>query len=344
MKTKSQCFVAGKSGGHIIPCLTLARHAKIKKPKTHILFFSTRAQIDNTILDNNGIIDTHIALPLTQLKPKKLYQLPITLWHLIRSFFASLRSLIKYKPERVISTGSFIALPVCLAARVLRIPVELYELNVQPGNAIKWLAPFAHTVHTCFKKTQHYFPNYRCAHTDYPVQFDHTDKQRERTDIHNQLHFDAKKTTLFILGGSQGSRFINNVFKQMLEQHPQLHDTVQIIHQIGPHDTAEWQTFYETHNIPAHVFTYEKNMSPYFSAADLVVCRAGAGTLFEALFFNKRCIVIPLETPINNHQLFNAQEMVINYQRLFTMLRQQHIEKNSRMLFDTINKSIIREF
>ncbi|MDP3889059.1 MAG: UDP-N-acetylglucosamine--N-acetylmuramyl-(pentapeptide) pyrophosphoryl-undecaprenol N-acetylglucosamine transferase [bacterium] len=336
--SKTICFVAGKSGGHIIPCLTLAQEVKVKEPGTKIIFFSTCAPIDLHLLHKNPFVDAHIALSLTQLNPKKIYLLPVMLYQLFASLFFSARYLIKYKPQRVISTGGFIAIPVCLIARMLRIPIELYELNVQPGKALTFLAPFAQTVHTCFKKTQQHFSKYHCAQTMYPVRFTQQDKHLGHDQAHQQLQLDPQKPTLLVLGGSQGSHFINQTMKKILEQYPELHNTIQIIHQTGEHDIAQWCSWYAQHNIPAYVFEFQHDMSIYYCAADIIVCRAGAGTLFEVLFFNKSCIVIPLETTSNNHQLFNAQEMVIQYQRLFTMLRQQTIEKTPQVLVEAINR------
>ncbi len=336
--TRIISFVAGKSGGHIIPCLTIAQREKNKHAQTRILFFSTTASLDNNILHNNTLIDDYVTLPLIQVKPQHWYLFPIIIWHFLRSFFMSIYHLIKQKPERIISTGGSVTIPVFLAAKLLRIPIELYELNVKPGSTIKWLAPFATKIHTCFKKTEQYLAKYQCAHTAYPIRFSATDKQIKKEDARKKLNLDQTRTTLFILGGSQGSHFINMCIKELVHNYPQLKDTLQVIHQTGAHDAQNWELFYTERAIPAQVFSYHHDIALYYVAADLIISRAGAGALFEILFFNKPCIVIPLETKKNNHQLYNAQEMIIRYQRLFTMIRQQNIKKNPQPLFDVINR------
>lgn len=336
MKQKTICFVAGKSGGHIIPCLTLAQQEKGKDNNARVIFFSTSTPLDSSILANKSYIDRHIVLPITAACHTKIMEKIKTSAQLTRSFFAALRQLYAYKRTslsiRVVSTGGFIAIPVCFAAKLLRIPVELYELNVIPGKATKFLAPFANRVHICFKKTADLLPNNACELTPYPVRFMPAEKTMNHAEACMQLNLDPALKTLLIIGGSQGSVGINQIIKTAIDAHSAFAQTIQIIHQTGSVDHTNWRAFYADNNISAIVFDYCDNIAPYYTAADLVISRAGAGTLFELLFLNKQTIIIPLETKTNTHQLNNAQEMVIQNQRLFTMLRQDSAEKNSHEL------------
>ena len=79
--------------------------------------------------------------------------------------------------------------------------------------------------------------------------------------------------------------------------------------------------YYQSKNIPALVFTFDQNLAPYYAKADLIICRAGSGQLFEATYFNKRCITIPLEMKNNNHQLYNALAIKAAHPTLFTIVR-----------------------
>ena len=100
---------------------------------------------------------------------------------------------------------------------------------------------------------------------------------------------------------------------------------LQVIHQLGDSTLNEWQALYAAHGIPALVFSFNHAIEYCYAASDLVLCRAGAGTLFELLFFQKKCITIPLETTENNHQLFNAQAFVHEYPHMIRMFRQQEL-------------------
>lgn len=342
MNNPTLCFVAGKSGGHIIPCLTLAQQAKAKNPSMQILFFSTTALLDAQIIQNNMSVDTHVGLPLETISARKWYLLP-KLWILLmRSFGISFYQLYKKRPSKIISTGGHIAIPVCAAARLLRIPIELYELNVQPGKAIKWLASHADVMHVCFKKTSQLLARVPCTVTDYPIRFSVQDKE----DIGKieDLGLDPTKKTVFVLGGSQGSRFINEAIKEALTVDPLLASQINIIHQTGPADQLNWQHFYENSGISAHVFAFSDTIAPYYQAADVIISRAGAGALFEILFFNKPCIIIPLEMQHDSHQYANAYEMVIQNQRLFALIRQETIQKDTTALAQSIKKMITLKF
>src|SRR5262249_36276166 len=157
-----------KSGGHILPCLTLAQQFNCPYPSIHssslrydehsgrtgienqqehtIIFFSTDASLDKAILHNQSkqsLISHHITLALGQFSSIPVYRHIQIMWQLTHAWIKSLYHLHKHKPNKVISTGGLIAVPVCLAAWLLRIPIELYELNAVPGKAIKALAPIA---------------------------------------------------------------------------------------------------------------------------------------------------------------------------------------------------------
>lgn len=326
-KKNNICFVAGKSGGHILPCLTLAQQHKTNNPESNILFISTDAPLDISILNDKSHISHHITLPLGTFSSTPLYRQFQMLWKLIQSFYTSVHHLRKHKTEKVISSGGLVALPVCLAALLLRIPIELYELNAVPGKAIKTLAPTAHTIHICFAQATKYFTK-QCMHTPYPVRFDATYKQLSKEIACKELGLDPHKKTLFIMGGSQGSIQLNNEIKKYIET-SNAHNNLQIIHQTGSRDQTDWYALYARNNIQAIVFDYRDAIAPCYAAADLIISRAGAGMLFEILFFEKPSIIIPLEAQTTSHQLDNAYAMATQHPTLFTIIRQDALTDQS---------------
>lgn len=311
----SICFAAGHSGGHIIPCLTLAERYKRAHPHTSVLFFSSSNTMDQTILRKSTLVNMQSILTISQ--QRSWYRLPLLgaqlLWAMVKAWYL----LAQHKPSRIISTGGIIAVPVSLAGWLLRIPIDLYELNAIPGSATQVVAPVATTLYICFASTKKYFPKNNCLVTPYPIRFDIKDV------VPGQLPspFTPDRLTMFVQGGSQGSQGINRLIKQLIEGYPDLQKRIQLIHQTGP-DSIDWHTFYKKHKIPARVFAYDHDMVGYYQQADLILCRAGAGALFESLFFRKPCITIPLETKRNTHQLDNAHAMIAEYPEFFTMIRQ----------------------
>lgn len=338
---KTIAFAAGKSGGHIVPCITLAQTEKIKNIHTKNIFFTTTSPLDATIIANNiDIIDLHKAIPLIQLPQTWLEYLPFT-WHLISSFVTALYTLHTNKTDYIISTGGIVSLPVCLAGYILKIPIHLYELNAIPGNAITKLAKFADEIHCCFYGLENYLPANKIVHADYPIRYSKKQIETKCSDARLALHLDPKKFTLTILGGSQGSQFINSIMAQVLSIDHDYWKNIQIIHQTGHNQVMEVQKLYEKNNISAYVFDYNPHLSDMYAAADIIIARAGAGSIFEADAFKKPCILIPLETAATDHQLLNARSIVKD-KRLFSFIRQYELMENPKALTTAI-KSILKK-
>ncbi len=329
-KQNNICFVAGKTGGHILPCLIIAQQQKEDNPESTILFFSTDAPLDKSILSGQSLISHHITLPLGKFSSTPIYRSFQIIGQLIRSFGTSLFQLHKHKTEKVISTGGLVALPVCLAARLLRIPIELYELNAIPGKAIKAIAPIAQKIYVCFAQAQRYFTQYNCTYAPYPVRFNIHNKQMSKELAYKELGLDPTKKTLFIMGGSQGSVQLNNEIKKYI-QTSDTYSNLQIIHQTGSRDQTDWHKFYVQKNIQALVFDYRDTIASCYVAADLIISRAGAGMLFEILFFEKPSVIIPLEAKTTSHQLDNAYAMATEHPTLFTVIRQQVLNDHNAL-------------
>lgn len=324
--------IAAGSAGHILPALTFATSWCAKEEGRIISFIGSNKKLDATILKNSQNLAHQEQYYLMDLPGLKLWRYPIFLFQLIRIVIHSLFLLHRQKPEMVYTTGALLAVPICIAARLLRIPVVLHELNVQPGKAILFLAPFATKILLTFKATQVLFKKntVKCEVRPYPVRFTEQDKQQSKSvalacisELSSQLFFEDKKT-IFIFGGSQGSQFLNQTIKNWIVGLSQVErEQIQIIHQSGAVQLQNLQALYKNLSVTAFVFAYYHQLQTMYCAADMVICRAGAGTLFELLFFNKKSIVIPLEGLADDHQLTNAQLMAKEHPELFTVARQK---------------------
>ncbi len=333
MKT-TICCVAGRSGGHIIPCLIYAQTLLKTDSTEKILFFSSNTPLDINLPKQFDTIEKQIILPLGNVPGRKITRYPTFLWQLVRSFWLALRNLLlrKTKPRVIISTGGYISIPVCLVGWMLRIPIELFELNATPGKAISFLARFATTIHVCFPETQKYFPSSNTVVTAYPVRDALKQVTITQEEVLTNLGFSPEKKTILVLGGSQGSHSLNRIMESTIKMGSNLSDTIQIIHQTGNEAPQELEAFYKAHGITACVFQFSNTLETLYPAADLVICRAGAGSLFETLFFKKKCIIIPLETKTTDHQLDNAVSCAKSYPQYCTVLRQQAVMDDPQML------------
>lgn len=150
---------------------------------------------------------------------------------------------------------------------------------------------------------------------------------------HQDHLFDHNRTTLLLLGGSQGSVGLNTLFKNYIAGHPELYNHIQIIHQTGAKDQEGWNDFYRSKNIPALTFAFSDQVAQYYVLADILISRAGAGSMFEALFFEKQTIVVPLVASSTSHQIDNAVQLAEFHLDLFTLVDQQQAMRD-QALFD----------
>lgn len=336
MKQKVICGVAARSGGHILPCLTKLQQERSEN--TEIFFFTSHKELDNTISEQFPWISKQVTLTLDNIPYKKPWLFPLFIWQFTKSFITSFALFIQKRPEKIVSTGGYLSLPVCFAARCAFVPVELFELNVKPGKASRVIAPFAKKLSVCFKETQNYLGS-SCIVEPYPLRFsfDHTNKQH-KTKALTSLGFEENKKTIFVLGGSQGSIFLNTLLCTTLQYLDR--SLIQIIHQAGHNEIEKLKLFYQQMHIRAHVFAYDQNLIPYYQAADIVICRSGAGTLFETAFFKKSCITIPLEIRGNSHQVDNAYAIKDMHPDLFTVLEQKELQIHPQKLATQLQRHL----
>ena len=327
---KTIAFVAGKSGGHILPCLHLIPHYTNAHP-SKIIFFSTKLTLDAAIIVADKRVTHHVSLGLSAL-PNAAWKIPFFIYQLLTSWIISISTFIHQRPTVIVTTGGIVAIPVACAALLLRIPIHLYILDVKPGKALKFLLPFAHTVFYCFKTTRAYIPKKHAQQTFYPSKYTTQDIQQSPEVARAILGLQTHKKTITILGGSQGSLFINNAIVEWVK-HRGIRPDLQIIHQTGNYDNRQWHTIYPQHQIAACVFDFRTNLANIYAAADVIVCRAGAGTLFEALAFGKKCIIIPLETSHNKHQVDNAYALQEEYPSQCIVIRQATISNDPEDFF-----------
>lgn len=325
MHSTSIALVAGRSGGHIIPAMTYAEDYKKKHADARILFFSTDYYLDRAIIELYPWITTYVPLALINFPGLNLLRYPLFVFQFLKCFFKSLYQLYYYKPVKLVSMGGYISIPVALASKCLGIPVVLFELNAVPGRASFQIARLAEKVHVCFKEALPYFSNTKVVYTPYPLRFTSNDRIGRR-EACLALGIDPTQKVLLVLGGSQGSRYINNLLTDIAKNYVTKHPQIQVIHQTGAIDVAPLQIMYQNHTIVSHVFDYRKDLGLCYEAADIIIARAGAGTIFEIAFFEKPGILIPLVTRTTDHQTINAEAIAQQYPGKFYVVMQKEAQ------------------
>ena len=333
----SICCVAGKSGGHLIPALTLARRYCEEHPDAHVLFFSTDTLLDKNIVHKAGFVTEYIPLALGNVPRWDFWRWPGYFWDLGKVSWYAWRALLKVRPERVVTTGGFISLPIGIVAWMLGIPVHLYELNAVPGKAALLLSLSATKTFVSFDEAIPKFPrSARVMRGTYPLRFDANDRLTKE-EARTRLGVGDAERVVLVVGGSQGSFFINTIMPEIIAALA-LPKKIMVLHQTGEGDVARVKHLYEERGIQALVFAYREDMAVLYSAADCVISRAGAGSLFELLFFEKPSIIVPLETLVTDHQLDNACAMAQQYPAFFSVFRQADLERSTQGFVRKLSK------
>ena len=341
---KSICAVGGRSGGHLIPCIYYLEQKKLNNSSidTTLLLYA-QTELTTSII-NRATSITH-SIPLT------IKQVPYTQWYLFPwwgitlcyTFFKSIYILLRFRPVEVMSSGGLESIPVCLAARLLCIPVVLLELNVIPGKAVLFLAHFINDIHICFSNAARYFPNNNTTLSPYPIRFSQQQLNTSHEVALTHYHLNANKKTIVILGGSQGSRSLNRIAAESIIHFSHHHRQIQVIHQVGNDYSPTYSHLYTSYNIDHVVIPFEQHAEYLYSSADIIIARAGAGTLFEIAAFSKPACIVPLETTTTDHQKDNAQAFANIYPERFLMFLQKDLEHNKTPLVNAIKKLLTIE-
>lgn len=320
-------FVAAGSGGHINPAVTLAHQELKKNPDQVVHFFTGAKEMEISLASKLADASIH-SCEIGQFNMRRWWELPKLITQLCKLTYYGYAQAKQHRPQAVITTGSLLAVPICFGAWLAGAQIVLYELNVEVGKALQVLTPIATKVKCCFDQTIKN-PGWFCSFfkkkfekTNYPLRFTPTELSQAEAlaqiadKTGSALRPDNK--TVVVLGGSQGSVFLNQAVQAWAKS--STNKAVQFIHQAGRGNTDELKKFYAEHTYAAYVFDYDHAVDLIYKAADIVVCRAGAGTLFEIVAYGKQAAVIPLVSATTNHQEANAQAMAAEFPGLIHVI------------------------
>ncbi len=202
------------------------------------------------------------------------------------------------KPDVVFSKGGFASCPVVWAAKQLNIPIVLHESDITPGLANKLCLPFADKICYAFPETGAHLPKDKAIYTGIPIRASILSGNRE--EGLSFCGFDGKKPILTVIGGSQGSQYLNETILLSLNK---LLKTFDVCHICGKGNINR-----ELLNLKGYAqFEYiHSELSDVMQATDLFVSRAGATTIFEFLALNKPSVLVPLTRGSRGDQVLNA--------------------------------------
>ena len=287
-------MAGGGTGGHVMPALAVARELRARGHT--VRFVGTHGGLEAKLVPADGFPIEWIEIG--GLMRVGLRQTLITLAELPWSVWQVSRMLDRARPAAVFSTGGFVAGPVLLAALWKRLPVIVMEPNAIPGFTHRKLARFVARALLSFPETVKWFPPEVAEVTGLPVRggfFAIPPKPR------------GTQLTVLITGGSQGSRTLNRAVQESWKLWEP--GAVRLIHQTGPTAYQQLASEFQASGIDGEMSPFLADMPAAFAAADIVVSRAGMGTVSELAAAGKPSILVPLPTAADQHQLRNAEAM-----------------------------------
>lgn len=295
-------ITGGGTGGHLFPGIAIARAFQQHMANTAILFVGTGRELERRVLGQAGY--RHAVIHVKGLKGVGILRQLRSLASLPGALLRAGALLWKFRPAVVVGVGGYAAGPVCLAARILGIPVCLQEQNSLPGITNRLLARVARRIYTSFTESNHHFPAAKVMLAGNPVR--HEIIALGRISIQKKPD---RPFTVLVAGGSQGARSINTAIVDMLTY---IDDpgSLQLIHQCGAEDQARVRQAYVSAGVSARVEAFFDDMDRQYGKAHLAVCRAGATTVAELTCIGLPAIFIPFPHAADNHQEINARSVV----------------------------------
>ncbi len=284
-------ITTGGTGGHVIPAEIIGDHLK----ESYEINFSTdlrglkyfRSNKNEIIIIDTPKLDLSLFLPLKVLK----------LFFLV---LLSIFYLKKRKIDKIISTGGYMSLPICIGAKILRLKIFLFEPNLTLGRGNKFFLNFSEKI-ICYSENLINFPKkyIKKIRLIKPLVSKSFYEIKKNDDINENFCF-------LISGGSQGAEIFDEIIKETMVNLSKKH-SIKVIQQTSVKNIKNLENFYNINYVKNKIFSFEKNFINLINEADLCVTRAGASSLAEISIMNKPFIAIPLPTSKDNHQAENAK-------------------------------------
>lgn len=298
----------GGTGGHIFPALSIANAIKERWPQAAILFVGAEDRMEMERVPAAGY--EIVGLPVSGFDRKNMVKNVSVAFKLIKSLHRAKKIVKNFNPNVVIGVGGYASAPVLRAAITQNIPTLLQEQNSYAGMTNKWLGQRANTICVAYEGMEKFFPKEKIVLTGNPCRQDLEITPNKVVEACSFFSLDPTKRTILMIGGSLGARTLNNsivrAFPEIREQE------VQIIWQCGKYYYNEMKELSVAGNIPPNVKLYDfvSRMDLAYSVADLVISRAGAGSISEFSLLGKPVILVPSPNVAEDHQTQNALALV----------------------------------
>ena len=288
---KKVLISTGGSGGHVIPALIFHEHLK---DNFDVCLSSDRRGMQYLKREKNKV-----KIINTPKFTKNFFLLPFKIFSILYLTLKSLFFLKKEKIDILISTGGYMSLPLCLASKILKIKIFLFEPNMVIGKANRLFLSFCKKI-ICYSDTIINFPK----KFQKKIVLIKSLLRKEFYSIKSRDQI-GKEINLLIIGGSQGAELFDVAIKDTVIKLSKRYD-LKVFQQISIKNYENLKNFYSDNQIKNELFDFNENIFDFMTKVNLCITRAGASTLAELTFLNIPYLAIPLPHAKDNHQLENA--------------------------------------
>ena len=299
----------GGTGGHIFPAVSIANAVKELEPNAKILFVGAEGRMEMQRVPAAGYEIK--GLPVAGFDRKRLWKNISVLIKLFRSRRMAKKIIKDFAPDVAVGVGGYASGPTLNMAGKMGIPTLLQEQNSYAGVTNKLLAKDAKCICVAYDGMEKFFPAESIKFTGNPVRQNVLDASLTREEAAEKMGLNKNAKTILIVGGSLGARTINESVLSQLETIRQQED-VQCVWQTGKFYANEIAEKLKEAGKPdnLHVMDFISDMAVAYAAADLVVSRAGAGSISEFCLLGKPVILVPSPNVAEDHQTKNAMALV----------------------------------
>lgn len=297
----------GGTGGHIFPAISIANALKNIHPNCDILFVGAENRMEMTKVPKAGYpIEGLPIMGISRSNMLSNFKVP---FKLIASLLKTRRIIKKHKPDAVVGVGGYASGPTLWMAQILGIPTLIQEQNSYAGLTNKLLAKRADRICVAYPGMERFFPAKKIKLLGNPIRQNYGALNIDKTEAYAYFKLNPNKKTILITGGSLGARTLNECVLQQWKTIAQNTD-IQILWQVGEYyyknilDQISKQPLEQVHCCD---FIYRMDFA--YAIADVIISRAGAGTISELCLVGKACILIPSPNVTEDHQTKNARSL-----------------------------------
>ncbi|HTN22006.1 MAG TPA: undecaprenyldiphospho-muramoylpentapeptide beta-N-acetylglucosaminyltransferase [Pelobium sp.] len=298
----------GGTGGHIFPAIAIANALKSLDAKTEILFVGAKGRMEMEKVPAAGY--QIVGLDIQGFQRSGLLKNVLLPFKIIGSVLKSLSIIKNFKPDAVVGVGGYASGPLLYAASLKKIPYLLQEQNSYAGITNKYLGKKAERICVAFDQMERFFKADKIIKTGNPVRENAVAVDGKRAEALEYFELDGAKKTILVVGGSLGALTLNNSIMAGLDTFQKA--GIQVIWQTGKYYYKSIIERYgnqpKDSGIRIHEFLNRMDLA--YAASDLIVSRAGAGTIAELCLVDKPVILVPSPNVAEDHQTKNANALV----------------------------------